>query len=385
MRALGLPIALLCAACDYNVIPSGNSGDDAAMPPGDVGDFDGPSGLPLFRKQITIDRTKVTGTLPQFPVWIVLTDNDLKTRATQAGLDIHFTSGTGAALPFEIQRWMPSMGRLEAWVRVDLTDTADTVIELRYGDPVRSTAESPQMVFASSFAAVWHLDDTLANMTIADATAQRNGMAQGGLVNTDQVPAKLGGGVDFDGNGARIEFSNPFVNGDSAADHTFSAWIYQRTPTNFDSIVTVGTASQNRSRWFHSRYTSSLSAGFYGNDWPDNPSPLPNLATDNWVLLHWVYKASNRQSRIYRDGMEIGAHTFSSTGGGPNTSGTLGYIGYALMQWGAGGNTTCALNGILDEVRLARIDRSAGWIATEFANQDSPQTFYSVAGQERLP
>src|SRR5262245_34375877 len=136
MRALGLPIVLLCAACDYNVIRGGGmNGEDGAVPDPDGRDPDGPTVVPLYRKRITIDRTKVTGTQSQFPVWIALDDNDLKTHATPAGIDIYFTSSTGAALPHEIQRWIPAMGRLEAWVRVDLTDTADAVIEMRYGDP----------------------------------------------------------------------------------------------------------------------------------------------------------------------------------------------------------------------------------------------------------
>lgn len=42
------------------------------------------------------------------------------------------------------------------------------------------------------------------------------------------------------------------------------------------------------------------------------------------------------------------------------------------------------LHGTVDEVRLATVARSAGWIATEFANQSSPSTFYGV-GPEELP
>ncbi len=55
------------------------------------------------------------------------------------------------------------------------------------------------------------------------------------------------------------------------------------------------------------------------------------------------------------------------------TQGTAGYLGYAPIGWG-----TCTLNGTLDEVRLAAVARSAGWIATEYENQKSPQTFYAV-------
>ena len=64
--------------------------------------------------------------------------------------------------------------------------------------------------------------------------------------------------------------------------------------------------------------------------------------------------------------------------------GAAGYLGFAPNAWGPGGNTPCALNGTLDEIRLATVERSAGWIATEHANQSAPQTFYAV-GPEQGP
>ena len=33
---------------------------------------------------------------------------------------------------------------------------------------------------------------------------------------------------------------------------------------------------------------------------------------------------------------------------------------------------------MMDELRTSNVVRSPGWIATEFANQSSPKTFYSV-------
>jgi hypothetical protein len=42
------------------------------------------------------------------------------------------------------------------------------------------------------------------------------------------------------------------------------------------------------------------------------------------------------------------------------------------------------MNGSIDEVRLSNIARPAGWIATEYKNQNSPATFYAV-GSETAP
>lgn len=383
MRAPGLSIALLCAACQFRAVPAAQD----APPGGEAGPLDGPpDARPIdgptnnaYRKSITIDPARVTGNQAAFPVWIVLAaDADLALRAAADGTDIHFTRPDGTPLPYERQRWVKATGRLEAWVRADLDDVAPTVIELRYGDAAIAHAADPPAVFSSSFLAVWHLDDPLTSSTIAEATNQRPGTAQGGLGTSDQVPAQLGGGVDFDGNNDEISFTNPFAGG---GDHTISAWVNQRTVNAFDSIVTVGAAQAGQSRWLHSDINGRMGAGFYGPDW--DGTVLPNLVGDGWVLVHWVFDGPTRQSRIYVDGVEVGTDTFA--GGTINTQGTGGHLGNAPNQWGPGGNNPCALNGILDEVRLSTAERDAGWIATEHANQRNPQTFYTVGPEAKLP
>ena len=196
-----------------------------------------------------------------------------------------------------------------------------------------------------------------------------------GLNTSRQVAAQLGGGIDLDGNNDRITFTNPFT---GAGSHTFSAWIDQRATTDCDSIVTVGTAQQNQSRWFHSHFVNGanagVAAGFYANDWS---GPITDVEGGGWLLLHWVFDGGTRQSRVYRNGVEAGMFTFN---GGINTQGAEGYIGFAPGGWGG-----CSLNGVLDEVRLATAARSAGWIATEHANQSAPQTFYTVGNEEPVP
>lgn len=355
---------MVVAGCSFQVIPAETGGD-------------GGGGVPL-KKRIAIDPARVTGAQAGFPVWIALDDPDLARGATEGGEDIHFTGEGGMALPHEIQRWDRATGRLEAWVRADLADDVQTVLELRYGDPRAAVAPDPAAVFASPFAAVWHLDDRLDTMAIADARGERAGTALGGLSPSQQVAAQLGGGIDFDGIAARIEFMNPFVGN---SPHTISAWVRQRTATGCDSVVTVGNPTGGKSRLLYGHFTfnaiNGVHAGFYANDW----SP-PGLGIQNtgWVLLHWVYQGGGaRQSRIYLNGAEMGSHAYS---GGISTEGTGGHLGYAPPQWNPDGTNPCALNGVLDEVRLATAVRDAGWIATEHANQASPQTFYTVGLEE---
>lgn len=378
----GLAISVLAAGCSFR--PPGVADKDAEVVP-DTPPSDGPGvdtpppdtepPSPLRRKQITIDPARVTGgDHPAFPVWIVLaTDADLAARAAADGADLHFTLPDGTDLAYELQRWTKATGHLEAWVKVDLDDNQPTVLELRYGEPAAAHAPDAPAVFSSSFAAVWHLEDQLAMTAIAEATNQRPGTAMGGLGPTDQIAAKLGGGVDLDGITKQIQFVNPFAGN---VDHTISAWVSQRTATDYDTIVTLGNPAQNESRFFHSHYLNGVSAGFYQNDLPGSVTDIDNAG---WVLLHWTWTAGERRSRVYRNGAQVDNRQLAA---GVNTQGTAGYLGHAPAQWGPNG---CALNGTLDEVRLATTARSAGWIATEHANQSAPQTFYAVGPELMVP
>jgi hypothetical protein len=383
VRAGGPTLVLLFSiftqGCSSDAPPVGPAKDAASpdtAPPPDTRPPDGATAT-ARKKRIAIDPARVDGDLPAFPVWILLAgDADLQARATTGGADIYFTRPDGTPLAHEIQRWDKAIGRLEAWVRVDLQDTAETVLELRYGDPSVARAPDPKAGFSSSFAAVWHLDDTLATPKVVDATGQRLARADGGLGPADRVAAQLGAGVDFDGATNQISFVNPYA---GSADHTISVWINQRPGTGYDSIVTVGVASNNRSRWFNSRYLTGVSAGFFQNDLPGSVSVVED---SGWVLLHWVWNGTTRQSRVYRNG-EIRDDRI--LGAASNTIGADGYLGWAPPAWGPGGATPCGLSGSLDEARLATTPRGGGWITTEFANQSAPQTFYAVGPEQLAP
>jgi len=83
----------------------------------------------LYRKNITIDHTKISATLTGFPVLIDITDSDLQSEAQSSGDDIVFTSESGVKLSHEIEYYDNSDGHLICWVNVtSLSDTVDTIL-----------------------------------------------------------------------------------------------------------------------------------------------------------------------------------------------------------------------------------------------------------------
>ena len=90
-----------------------------------------------YRKQVTIDHTKVSSTdQTNFPVLVSLTaDSKLALHALANGYDLLFTLSDGATkTPY--QRELYTNGTLLAWVKVPtLSHTTNTMLYLYYGNP----------------------------------------------------------------------------------------------------------------------------------------------------------------------------------------------------------------------------------------------------------
>ncbi|MDQ3338864.1 MAG: LamG domain-containing protein [Myxococcota bacterium] len=356
-------VLVVLAGCGFStsVASDGSITDTPAI---DALPIDGAPGS-ARKRRITIPDAKVFATVTDFPLWLVIDDMPgLGAKATTAGTDIFFTRLDGTPLEHERVAWNKATGHLEAWVKVTLTDGGPSEFDLRFGDPGPAHAPNTPLVWTNNFQAVWHMDDALANTTVADARGAVNGTAVNGPVS---VAGKLGKAIDFDGMNDEVTFTNPIA-GDAST--TISAWISIAQPiSGFSSVMTVGNPATNQSRFLHTDL-GGLCRGFYGNDVQLNI----DVHNSTFTLLHWVYDEPAATSTLYRDGALVG--TVATVNGTINTLGNAGHIGTAPMQWGPGGNTTNPINGLMDEVRIAATPRSLGWVRTEYENQRDAKMFY---------
>jgi hypothetical protein len=349
---------------------------DTVDAPPDAQRIDGMMGA-ARKKLITIDPAKVFADLANFPVWIrIANDNELKVSGAANGADIYFTLENGTPLEFELTRWNKTQGDLEAWVRIDLDNTAPTKLELRYGDPGPAHAPNALMTWSNGFSAVWHMDDALnGSTTVADARGQRMGTAVNGPTS---IGGKLGRGIAFDGNDDQVTFTNPIA-GNQAS--TISAWVDVVAPgTGFSSVLTVGNAATGQSRFMHTKYPN-VAIGLYGSDLQPTNTGIDGQGPK---LVHWVYDPNGNagNTTLYIDGVSVAT---MNHGGMINTTGTAGYLGFAPGTWGPGGNTANPLHGTLDEVRIASTARTRQWIETEHANQSAPGSFYMIGLEQLVP
>lgn len=335
-----------------------------------------------YQRTITIDHTKVsgTGTLTDFPFYFSLTDDDLKSIHnggqiwTGSGYDIAFVDADGATLDFEIDEYIPVTGTYSAWVRIPtLSPTEDVTIYLMYGSPsITTTQERATSVWDSNYGFVHHLNRS--GSVIYDATS--NGNNGGSLVKVlGGQTGKLGKAYQFStSTGGRYTIANnASLNGWD--DFTVSAWgkLTNSSVSTFQGLVARGWASAGS--WKFQRWTNGGSPGllFQLKDGAASFMTRYSACTclnDQWYYYVGVFDKQNFM-KTYVDGVLGGTKTISNTG--TNTTTASIYVGADPFgqNW----------YGLLDEIRLSKVVRSDGWIATEYANQSSPSTFITAGAQ----
>ncbi|MHA2334741.1 MAG: DUF2341 domain-containing protein, partial [Candidatus Hodarchaeales archaeon] len=332
------------------------------------------------RKDIAINNSKVSSDLSDFPVLVDLYDTDMHdTQKIQAdGDDVLFTDASGTKLNHEIelfdQAGNGTHAHLVAWVRVpDLSSTEDTTISMYYGNSDLENQESPEGVWDSNFAGVWHLkeDPSGSAPQMKDSTYNLNhGTSQGSMTGTDQVNAQIDGGLDYDGSNDNIATQeNNILAGLSS--FTISAWIQPgSTQLDFCGIVEFDNSTDTNSFDVAMELRSTrvprvnvwTTSGF---QFLDSSTVLPTTSLSYFVFVY------DGDLNIFLDG------AFDSS---TSHSGNI-RNNYRFINIGRNTHDGISFNGLIDEVRISTITRSADWIATEYNNQYDAASFYSVGSE----
>jgi len=292
----------------------------------------GSGGAWPYYQTITISHTNVFGTdQTNFPVLINLASNTgLQNHAQASGNDIRFTASDGVTLlSYEREKYTGATGALVAWVKVPLLSHAtDTVIYMFYGNSGASDQQNASGVWDANYKGVWHLDQTPTG-------------AAGDIVDST-------GGVN---GGKVVGFENTQTGTGSA---------------NYDRHIYFNT---NGKAYFGSYNTSSSTA---------QVAASTNALNDGqWHFLVGYRDNTAASIGLYVDGV-LQATTASSAG--QSYTGWYRFGDYKLNGWpGVAGDGY--FSGGVDEIKVSHFIRSPGWIQTEYTDQASPGTFYSLAAE----
>jgi hypothetical protein len=398
-----------------------------------------------YRKKLTIDSTKVNDDLRDFPISVTLTDGNIVNKAQADGDDLVITATDGTSkLSHEIQEFNEDTGEVELYIKIpQLSQNTDTDIYLYYGNPTATNQQNPTDVWSNGYAGVWHMNEesgttvydstsnanhgtinTGSNLTVTDesftsshdtavnlakrelqsgtetvtssdgATTYTKGTdytmdyAEGQITvlstgamadatsylidytydNTGVVMGKdgpLGDAMEFDGVDDYVEV--PF---DASFDFE------SNTTPKFTKSINVKLAAtstiynfiqQERSHLYYDGNLESRTGStdlVYG--W------TPTLGTWYTLSMNYNESADDDNHKLFIDDSLVSSREVSNLEDQTNIN----------LWFGSNQGDIQFLDGLIDEVRISSVARSSEWISTEYANQNSPDTFYTLDTEE---
>ncbi len=323
-----------------------------------------------YRQEIVIDPLITPAQLNSFPLLISISDpaHPLFTQAnSSAGLDVVFTASDGTTvLPREIETYSAgATPALNAWVSTQVRAASPTRLYMYYkgAEVANSTA-----TWDDSFTMVQHFQETPTGVTAAikDSTTNANhGTATNGMV---QVAGRVGPALDF--NGSQVVNVG---NSDSlrTAEVTISAWVKAETVSQWNGIfTTMPNASNgiNLQMGTAQRIASLIGTGTSGA-YLQSPASLPATAGDWYHVAVTHNSDATNNNRLYVNGEQVATMTR-----------TLGYAASSGDTLIGAFYTTGGLkfDGVIDEVNVSNVARSAAWIKASYNNQADPAAYQSM-------
>jgi Concanavalin A-like lectin/glucanases superfamily len=338
-----------------------------------------------YMRSVTIDHTKVPNTdQAAFPVLVTGTYAWLATVAngghvqSNTGLDIIFTSDSSGVsiVPFERVIYTPASGLVEFWINIaSVSHTADTVFYIFYGKAGASDQSNKTGTWNSGYVGVWHGGDGT-TVGLTDSTSNANNCTNAGGTLATATPGQIGGAIQYASSGPQYLDCGTSATLRPTTALTISHWIQWHVNTlagtmgNVDNTNGYGFVFRGSFSPASTIYIQTVVATVETDVFDAFGVPM---TADTWYYSVGTWTAGANNLKLFRNGV---ANATSSTAATIGASGSSFRIG----EQGSGSNP---FTGKLDEVHVSNVVRSPDWITTEYNNQNSPSSFYTL-GTETL-
>lgn len=329
-------------------------------------------------KIIDIDPTKVAGgsDLTDFPLLYSRTDTDVKTVAnggvvTDAeGDDIVYTSDAGCTtnLKYDREFYSPTSGNRIVHIKIPTLSTSVTTrLYECIGKSSITTFQGDSINVWPNYDGVWHLGDG-STLSSTNSVTNTNGTITGATATTGQI---AGGGL------FGAVSTDKIVTDDVANSNTKTISIWSlRTGVGGGSAGRMAAKGTTTATEYIS-YVDGSGSYDYSKFWTTSGSswqtPAPSTGTFHYFVITYDGSSTANDPLMYIDGISTSVTENSLPVGSLNNNSEAWVIG------NRGTDNARNWAGSLDEFRIANVIRSADWILTEFNNQSSPSTFYSVS------
>jgi len=338
------------------------------------------------RCALVIQSSKVDANLADFPILLTkdtlpseMFDHDGSYPALEGGGDVRFSldEAGNTQLACEVVSFSLDNADNEAeiWVKVpSVSSSTDTTIYVWYNkagetQPAADSTYGSENVWDNNFKMVQHMNDA-STLSITDSTSNDNDGTKRGENEPIETTGKIGKGQDFDGNDDCINIGDTSDVDFGLGNWSLSALVYPTLlSSNANIIIGKDDKSLGQQFFLQSRESGKIRVRYYTS------TGNVSRTTDNIVLSAntWQYIVGQRNGdmlEIYLDGTKITVSTETGTHGEMNSI-------YSLLQIGKRTYSGAEdfFSGIIDEVRISSIARSADWIKASYNNQNSPSTF----------
>ena len=338
-----------------------------------------------FRKKITFPNLGFPP-LMNFPALIyTVRDPDLANFAQPSGGDIKFTLVDGTQLSHEIERFDSAAGELVVWVKAPVVGTGGAnELYMYYGNPTALDQQRRTDVWDPSYVGVWHLADPPGTM-LNDATANNHD----GVKATANGPApvstgQVAGAHNFAGNSTDLFSVAAPGTALDVPQLTFETWInrhakpidsYHRIidfPATFTNHHVIAYPDEGAPSVNPHSLVIDVNNGTLVNHLQTGPETLP---VDTWT--HVVVTIDNMSSsiQVYINGQ---ATQFGNAPFGLVQSNSLVTVG------GRQDTNQLSVDGLLDEVRISNVVRSAEYAQLSYLSQ-SQTSLISFGPAETVP
>jgi Concanavalin A-like lectin/glucanases superfamily len=360
--------ALVFAACQFDTDGEGEGEGSTADAPSSstttatADDLVDDTSLPIpqgpRRRRIELDPALVAD-VGGTTILVVLDADRIEYEDAQPdGSDLRFTAleGPGVSYPLEIERWDPS-GRSFVWVRIDTAALPESLWMYYGGDEAEMF--DPASVWDGAFAAVWHMA-LGEGSRVTDTTANALHLEPIGFTGTFDVAGLIGLATSFVPPAMPVEAGPLELEAGALAlsdAFTIEAWVWSAVTTvdatshvlrkagawELDALEPLSTRPRMELRTAAGTGPHTVEAG-------------ASLTMHEWTYLVATYRASDGMLALHRNGEVEGVLTID---GDPANRAVA--TNDAVVQLGR------SLHGMLDEVRVSTIARSAAWIRLQHA------------------
>lgn len=324
----------------------------------------------------TVTAAKVAATLTDYPSYIDLSEMPASfwSTVTNGGGDIRCYSDE--ALTTELAREVVSCDTAtdtgELHVKIPSLTTSTVIyitVDGTSTEPAVGSTYGRNAVW-SDYAAVYHFQ--------SDASDSSGNQSDGTVTGATNGADKIGNGYDFDGTDDEIDFGR-ITELESQGAYTLSAW--HSTDLGTDAHLwgsSLGAGSSNSQAYYENTSPTDI---YFAVSSINNRLvyPTTDMTADQKHYLQQVFDGSlsgnSNRLKVYLDGVNKTADgsfvgTIESTSGSDTRNFVIGRNP---------NGTNFPLNGTFDELRIIQSALSADWISTEYNNQDSPSTFWTLA------